>query len=45
MEKKTYISPELKVLGDVAQITQGNGWRGNADTWQLLCFEMHTGHS
>ena len=36
MEKKPYSSPELIVLGDVAQITQGQGWRGNADIWHVI---------
>jgi hypothetical protein len=49
MEKKPYSTPELKVLGDVAQITQGQGWSGSSDTWSATIFgynfTVNYGHS
>jgi hypothetical protein len=33
MEKKEYIAPELTLLGDVEEITKGEGCQGNDDQW------------
>lgn len=33
MDKKPYETPELKRLGDVTELTQGDGWDGTDDQW------------
>lgn len=35
-EKKDYITPELTPLGDIEEITKGQGWRGHADQLWIL---------
>ncbi len=29
--KKVYEAPRLSVLGEIAEVTQGQGWQGSAD--------------
>ena len=30
--KKVYVKPQVEVLGEVADLTLGEGWIGNADS-------------
>ena len=36
MDKKPYNTPELKPLGDITELTKGQGWHGSDD--QFWCF-------
>jgi len=36
MEKKVYTAPELTLLGEVEEITKGEGVRGNDDQWWFI---------
>jgi hypothetical protein len=36
MDKKEYTAPELTFLGDVEELTKGEGWRGSDDQFWFL---------
>jgi len=36
MDKKPYIEPELTLLGDVEDLTKGEGIRGSDDQWWFI---------
>ncbi|WP_143305767.1 lasso RiPP family leader peptide-containing protein [Marispirochaeta aestuarii] len=33
---KKYESPQLVILGDIAELTRGEGWRGNSDSFWIF---------
>lgn len=35
-EKKIYIEPQLNVIGEVEELTQGEGLRGDDDQWWFI---------
>lgn len=36
MDKKEYTTPELTLLGDVEELTKGQGWQGRDDQFWFI---------
>jgi len=36
MDKKEYTAPELTLLGDVEELTKGEGLKGSDDQWWFI---------
>jgi hypothetical protein len=36
--KKTYTAPKLTELGDITELTHGQGWKGSSDSVWIFSF-------
>ena len=34
--KKVYAAPRLVLLGEITDLTRGEGWRGSSDSWWIF---------
>jgi|SaaInl4_150m_RNA_FD_contig_21_1672166_length_226_multi_3_in_0_out_0_1 hypothetical protein len=34
--KKAYSAPKLRSLGNITELTQGQGWHGSSDSWWIF---------